>query len=471
MSSVITAGGARVTAGPTRPAAPEHRLHPPHRPHFRAYSFGFWAVTLAFLVNMGFSAVPTPLYVLYQQRDHFSTIMITVIYAVYAVGVIASLFLAGHLSDWIGRKRVLVPALLLNVTSALIFLLAPGLVGLLIARVVCGLAIGLTTATATAYLGELHLRRFGGEVSPRRAQVVATAANLGGIGVGPLVAGFLAEYLPGPLRLPYIVFAAVLLVLAVLVALSPETATRPDPMPRYRPQRVAVPRPARRLFFAATATGLAALSVFGVFTSLAPSFLVDTLHQDSHAVAGLVAFAAFAAGAGAQVALSRADLVRTLRVAPYLLVPGLALLTAGMWLPSLALFVVGGVLTGAGGGLAFRGALTAAGSAAPPESRAEVLSGFFLGAYIGLSVPVVGLGVAGLFVSSRVVMLAFVVLVAAAIVLCGRAVLAHRRDGEAVGGDGDPGRRGGDTAHRDADADARADADADADADTAVRSG
>ena len=102
----------------------------------RHHSFGFWVAAAAFLVNMGFSAVPTPLYALYRQRDHFSTFMVTVVYAVYAIGVIGSLFLGGHVSDWVGRKRVFVPALLINVASALLFLFLPSLPGLLIARVV-----------------------------------------------------------------------------------------------------------------------------------------------------------------------------------------------------------------------------------------------------------------------------------------------------------------------------------------------
>jgi MFS family permease len=414
MSSVITVGREQ-DGGQTA-----------HARRRRHHSFGFWAATGAFMVNMGFSAVPTPLYVLYQQRDHFSTIMLTVVYAVYAVGVIASLFFGGHVSDWVGRKGVFVPALLVNVASALIFLFEPSLPGLLVARIISGISVGLTTATATAYLAELHLGVFGGEGgSPRRAQVVATAANLGGIGVGPLVSGLLAQYAPQPLRLPYILFAAVLFVLAVLVAVSPETASRPVPAPRYRPQRIAVPGHARRMFFAATAAGMAAFAVYGVFNSLAPTFLAGTMHQDSHAVAGAVAFAAFAAGALAQIAMSRAGLHRTLRVGPLVLIPGLALLAGGMWLPSLTMFVSGGLLTGAGGGLAFRGALTAAGSTAPPESRAEVLAGFFLGAYVGLSVPVVGLGIATQYVSARTVMLVFVVIVAIAVVLCTRVVGAQ----------------------------------------------
>jgi MFS family permease len=391
----------------------------------RHHSFGFWVTALAFMVNMGFSAVPTPLYVLYQQRDHFSTFMITVVYAVYAVGVVASLFLGGHISDWTGRKRVLVPALLINVMVAVIFVLAPSLPGLLIARVINGVSVGLTTATATAYLAELHAGTSAGEPqrSPRRAQVVATAANLGGIGLGPLAAGLLAQFAPQPLRLPYILFGLALVVLAVLVALAPETTRRPDPAPAWRPQRIAVPRQARPVFFAATAAGFASFAVYGVINSLAPSFLAGTLHDTSEAVAGAVAFAAFAAGALAQIALGRAGLRLTLRVSVLLLLPGLALLAGGMWLPSLAMFVIGAAVTGAGGGLVFRGALAAAGGTASPESRAEVIAGFFLGAYVGVSVPVVGLGIATQYAPAREVMLVFVVLVAAAITASVRAVM------------------------------------------------
>jgi hypothetical protein len=91
----------------------------------RPYRRGFWLVGFVFLVTMAFSAVPAPLYVLYAARDHFGPLMITVIFAAYAVGVIASLFLAGHLSDWLGRRRMAVIAVAVNVASAVIFLLWP----------------------------------------------------------------------------------------------------------------------------------------------------------------------------------------------------------------------------------------------------------------------------------------------------------------------------------------------------------
>ncbi|MGW9369659.1 MFS transporter [Streptomyces xanthophaeus] len=404
---------------------------------------GFTVVALAFLVNMGFSAAPTPLYVLYQERDHFSTIMVTVVYAAYAVGVIGALFLAGHLSDWFGRRKVLVTALLVDAASGLLFLTEPGVLGLLLARIVCGVSIGLTTATATAYLAELYRGARGTEGSPGRPQIVAAGANLGGIGTGPLVAGLLAQYAPRPLWLPYLVFDAALLLLAFLVLLAPETVDASASRPRYRPQRIAVPPQARSLFLAATATGFATFSVFGVLNSLVPSFLAGALHAHSHALAGAVAFTAFASGALAQIAASRTGLRQIIRLGRLLLLPGLAALTAGMWIPNLAVFITGSVLAGAGVGLSFRGALIAAGESAPPHSRAEVLAGFFLGTYVGLSVPVIGLGLATRYASPRSVMLVFVILVAAAALTSSRQMIIHLATGSLRPGAAarSPGRR------------------------------
>jgi MFS family permease len=397
-----------------------HPAGPPRSP--RHHSIGFWIAAVAFLLNMAFSAVPTPLYVLYQQRDGISNFMVTVVYAVYAVGVIASLFLGGHLSDWIGRRRVFVPALLVNALSAIVFVFDPSLAGLILARIISGVSVGLTTATATSYLAELHASARPA-ASQRRSEVVATAANLGGIGFGPLAAGLLAQFAAAPLRLPYAAFGIALIVLAVGVALSPETASRVEPRPRYRPQRIAVPDGARSIFYAATLAGMAAFAVFGVFNSLVPSFLAGTLHEQSHAIAGAVPFAAFAGGAAAQIISARMPTLTLLRRSVPIIVLGMALTAGAMWSSSLTMFVIGGVITGAGGGMVFKGSLAVAASTAPPQSRAEVLAGFFLGAYIGLSVPIIGLGIATMYVSAREAMLVFAGVAAVAIVGAVRAVI------------------------------------------------
>ena len=383
------------------------------------YRTGFWLVGFVFLVTMAFSAVPAPLYVLYATRDRFGPLMITVIFAAYAVGVIASLFLAGHLSDWLGRRRMAAIAVAVNVASGVIFLLWPSVPGLLVARVVSGVSVGMLTATATAYLSELDATGRGG-LPRRRAEITATAANLGGIGLGPLVSGFLAQYAGSPLVVPYLVFEALMLAGLLALALAPETVTRPQARPRYRPQRVSVPARHRQAFYAASAAAAAEFALFGLFTSLAPGFVAGTLHDTSHALAGTATFAVFGAAALAQIAASRLDLRSQLAVGLLALVLGLTVITVAFWLASLVLLLAGGIVAGSGAGAAFKGSVTTVLGIARPQARGEALAGLFLAGYAGLAVPVVALGPATQLLSARVAVLGFAVLLVAVVALVSR---------------------------------------------------
>ncbi|HEY5303418.1 MAG TPA: MFS transporter [Acidimicrobiales bacterium] len=409
---------------------PSWATHPRHARPWRGrfgHSAGYWIVATAFLMNMAMSAVPTPLYVLYQQRDHLSSLMITVIFAVYAGGVITSLFLAGHVSDWLGRRRVMVIGLLVNALSALVFIVAPSLAGLIVARVISGISVGLVTATATAYLAELHARAHP-DANGRRAQVIAIFVNLGGIGLGPLIAGLLAQFAPAPLVLPYLITGLVLVALATFVLASPETVTPPSEHVQWHPQHVAVPAAARGRYFAGAIAGLTAFSVFGVFSSLVPHFLAGSLGSSSHLLAGAVAFCAFAAGALAQVALSPLRTSAMLRTSVPVLIAGLAMLVTGIWFATLVVFIIGGIATGAGAGLVFRGAMVRAGEGAATSSRAEVMAGFFLASYIGLSLPVIALGVILNYVAARGAILAFATVAALAIVVSVKSIVTDPVD-------------------------------------------
>ncbi len=246
----------------------------------RRYGSGFWLAAAAFLTAMAFSTIPTPLYALYRQRDGFSSFIVTVVFAVYAVGVIASLLLAGHVSDWMGRRRVLIPALAIEVLAAVLFLVWPALPGLIVARFVSGLGIGVITASATAYLRDLHsLSRPGAGAG--RFELVSTAANLGGLGVGTLVSGALAQFARSPLAVPYGVFAGLLLLAIVGLGLAPETVRPPAARPRYRPQRVSFGQGGRSTTIMAAGGAFVGFAVFGLFTSLAPGFVGATLHHPS----------------------------------------------------------------------------------------------------------------------------------------------------------------------------------------------
>jgi MFS family permease len=400
----------------------------------RRHTRAFWVVAFVFLVVMGLGTVPSPLYGLYQDRDGFSLFMVTVIYAVYAVGVIGALLLAGHLSDLYGRRRLLLISLGVAIASAVVFVAWQSLAGLLTARLVTGISIGIVASTATAYLADLHaIGR--PQAAAARAQLTASAVNVGGLGVGALAAGLLAEWIADPLTTPYLVFLGALVLGTIGVAFAPETRESPGPRPRYRPQRLSVPQADRGRYLAAAVSTFVAFAANGLFAGLAGLFLAQELGYPSLALAGAALCAVFGAGVAAQFLTATWSITRELAVGMAAIVIGIGLAVLAVWLPSpsLALFIAGGALIGAGSGAIFRGAVGTVMSISPPERIAESLTGVFLSAYVGISLPVVGAGIAlARDISPRVTLLGFAIAVtagiaASAIKLLGRSTpqLAH----------------------------------------------
>jgi MFS family permease len=305
-------------------------------------------------------------------------------------------------------------------------------VGLVVARFVAGLGIGILTATATAHLADLR-RIAVPAATVGFAATIAGVANMGGLALGPLIGGAFAEWAPDPLVLPYLVFIAALVVVGFAYAFVPETVTPPAEPAPYRPQRVRVPAESRGAYWAAGIGGFAAFAITGLFGSVAPTFLAQLLHQTDHLVAGLVSFSVFGAAALAQVLFSRLSTRRqlTLGVAAMIagsVMLGAAALTAGGAVSAAgALFVVGGVIAGAGVGLVFRGALATAGSLAEAGNRSEVTSGIFLLAFAGMTVPPLLVGAALIALPLVPVLVGFVVLVLALIVWAGPRMIRSTR--------------------------------------------
>jgi MFS family permease len=384
----------------------------------RRHRRGFWVVAFAFLSVMALATVPSPLYGLYRARDHFSLFMVTVAFAVYAIGVIGALLLGGHLSDLYGRRRLLLPSLATAIASAVVFLVSKSLPGLLVARLINGISIGIVASTATAYIAELHaIGR--PQAAARNAQITAAAVNIGGLGVGALAAGLLAQWVAHPLTVPYLVFLAALVLAAIGVALTPETREAPKPPPRYRPQRLSVPQDERSRYAAAALSTFVAFAANGLFAGLAGLFLAETLHRPSLALAGAVVCAMFAAGVAAQFLTVAWPVRRDLAAGMAAMVIGVGLAVLAVWLrsPSLALFIAGGALIGAGSGAIFKGAVGTVMSISPPERIAESLTGVFLSAYVGISLPVVGAGIAlARHVTPKVTILGFAIVVSVGIV-------------------------------------------------------
>jgi MFS family permease len=383
-------------------AAEPRRLAVPRR-------VAFWLLALVFTATMLGTTLPTPLYDIYQAQWHFSPAVVTVIFAVYAAGVLAALLLAGRASDQAGRKPVLAVALGCSALSTVVFILAPNVGVLFVARILSGLSAGLMTGTATAGLTELIPAS-----ASRRASLVATAVNMGGLGLGPLIAGLFAQFAPHPTVLVFEVYLGVLAAAGLCLFLIPETVS-PRRRPTVRFAGFGVPEQGRAEFIAAGVAGFAAFSLLGLFSALAPTFVGDVLHDTNHAVQGAIVFLMFGVGTATQLLLSRFSSRRVVMAGLGVFLAALALIVAALSQASMPLFLVGTVTAGVAVGSVFLGSLATANRLAPPGRRGQAISTFFALCYAGLIIPVIGVGVASGFIGDFAAVLAFSILLA---VLC-----------------------------------------------------
>lgn len=345
-------------------------------------------VGFAFAAAMVGTTLPTPLYPLYRQQLAISNLTITVIYAVYAAGVLAALLLLGELSDRVGRRPVLLAGIALSALSAVVFLVQDGLPMLLVGRVLSGLSAGLFTGTATATMVELV------DVSDRpRATLAATIVNMGGLGLGPLFAGLVSQYIGFPLRTIFVADLVLLIPAAVLLLAVPETVKERMGF-RLHVTRLAVPEQVRTEFARGAVIGFAGFVVLGLFGAVIPSALGQLLGIQDRAVIGATVFVAFLGSVLGQFGAVRLALNRAMAVGCLLLAIGMGILAAALGVQSYPLLLAAALIAGFGQGLSFRAGLMLITGPTPAGQRGEVTSAFFTVLYVGISLPVVAVGLA-----------------------------------------------------------------------------
>lgn len=375
----------------------------------------FATVVAAFLVTMVGTTLPTPMYGTWQERFGFSLPVVTVIFATYAVGVLAALLVTGRWSDAVGRRPLLLAGLGLSLLSDVVFLSAGATWVLLVGRVLSGFSAGIYVGTATAAVIE--------SATPAwrdRAPLVATAANIGGLGLGPMVAAVLMTAFPWPVHLAFVVHLVLAAVVTALAWRLPETVT-PEPGSRLRIQRPSVPAPAVATFVGASIVGFAGFAALGLMTAVSPRFVTTAVPGAGHVLSVSVVFTMLLASVLVQVVLARMHLVRAVRLGCTLLALGMVLLAVAIGTGSLPLMIVAALVSGAGQGLSFSKGLASVLDRTEPADRAGATSAFFIVAYVAISLPVVGEGLAsqrfglvpaGTWFSVAVAVLAVVALVA-----------------------------------------------------------
>lgn len=368
-----------MTAYSTLHSAAQRRTLPPRV----AYALVAAVIGLALFA----SGTPSPLYGTYRELWGFSPVVLTLVYATYAFGVLATLILAGRLSDEVGRRPVLLVALGTLMGSTIVFMVADSVAWLFLARAVQGLATGLALGAASAALLDLHPRR-----DPAGVGLTNGVVSAGGMGLGVLVSSSVIELLPAPRVLPYVL-------LFVLFAIAFAGAWwMPEPVvdrsrPRLTPQRPSVPAPTRRAFVLAALGVTSSWSIGGLFLSLGPQLAGSLFHSTSPLVAGVSVFALAGSAAIAQLVFRHTAPWAGAAAGSIALAGGMVAIVAAAATGSSWLYLAGAGIGGAGFGVAFLGALRALSAAIPPAHRGAVMSAFYVVAYAALSLPAILAGV------------------------------------------------------------------------------
>ncbi len=335
------------------------------------------SIVISFLAG---SSAPTPLYAVYQATWGFSPITTTVVFGVYALALLAALLTVGSLSDYVGRRPVLLVAIVVQAAVMLVFATAGGVPALLVARIMQGLSTGAALGALGA--GMLDLHKAQGTIANAVAPPIGTAT-------GALGSGLLVQYLPAPTHLVYLVLFIVFVLQAIGVTLMAETSIpRPGAWASLRP-RFALPPVTRHPLLVAVPALVAGWSLAGFYASLGPTLVRLVVGSDAIVLGGLALFVLTGSG-GVTVLLLRTTPPRTVMVlGAVALIVGVGLTLLAITRTATAAFFIGTAVAGVGFGGGFQGAMRTVLPLVAPRERTGVLSIIYLVSYLAMGLPAV----------------------------------------------------------------------------------
>lgn len=350
-------------------------------------SQALWLKSLILASFLAASSVPSPLYALYRASWGFSALALTVVFASYALAMLFALLVFGALSDFRGRREVILAALVLEIGAVLLFWRADSVGWLLAARILQGAATGIATSALGAGLLDLHRER---------GALINSIAPMVGLGAGALGASILVQFAPAPTRLVFEILLLVFVLQLIAALFLPETAQRRPGALRSLLPSIGIPPNARPTMLRVLPVNTAQWALGGFYFSLGPTLAGAVTGKDGPLIGGLL-IAVLAFSSAAAIALVRSVHPRTAMAAGAAGVSaGVVLTLIGIhWLWSGVAFA-GTVIAGAGFGAAFSGSLRSLVPLAMAHERAALMSGFFAASYLAFSVPAI---LAGLLTS------------------------------------------------------------------------
>ncbi|MCS0644569.1 MFS transporter [Curtobacterium flaccumfaciens] len=343
---------------------------------------GFWILAAMLLVSVASSAVPSPIYPVYAAEWHLTPLMLTGVFAIYVAGLLASLLVAGRLSDHVGRKPVLVVGGLGVALSLGLFAMADGVVALIVDRIVQGVSVGLLIGALGAALIDNSLERH-----PTMAGVLNGVIPPIALATGAMSSGALVQWGPAPEQLVYLLFGALLVLLVLALFVVPEQVQRrPGALRSLRPT-ISVPRSSRRLFRGVAGSLVASWALGGMFLSIVPSALGTVFGITNHFAAGALIAVVTGVGALTGLAIQRMDTRRAVLLGLVALVLGSIVTVSFVFAHSLPGMVVGSAIAGVGFGAGFQAPLRMLLATAAPTHRAGLLSTIYVVSYLAFGVP------------------------------------------------------------------------------------
>jgi len=351
----------------------------------------FWIIATTFGLFLFAAAAPSPLYAVYAGLWQFSAGALTEVFAVYAIALLVALLFTGSSSDFVGRRPIILVALMIQLASIVLFLVASGIEWLFAARIAQGIATGIATGALGAALVDLQPPD-----NPALASLVNSAGPILSLGIGALASAVLVQYVPDPLHLVYWVTLFAFIAALAAVAVMPEPGARRSGV-RWAP-RISVERAVRREFVATLPILVAGWAVAGFYLSLGPSLASQLAASSNRVLGGLAIFLLADIGAVAIVITRAWATTRAMIVGGIILGAGLVVAVAAIALTSPLLFFAATALTGVGFGPAWLGVLRTLVALAAPTARAALLAAVFVVAYLALALPAV---IAG-FLATRI---------------------------------------------------------------------
>ncbi len=351
-------------------------------------SFWFLATLLGLLLFA--ASAPSPLYGIYEAMWHFSPVTLTAIYAMYALSALLASLTTGRLSDHLGRRPVLILALLIQIGGMAAFIAARNVGALFAGRLLQGLGTGIAAQAISAWLLDLQPSNH-----PKLGGLIGGISLLAGLAAGALGSGLLVQYGPNPLHLVFWLLIGVYLLALLAMFILPDISPR---VPGWRQSlipHIEIPAVARSLFVASAPSLIAIWALGGLYLSLGPSLAISMLHTNSHIAGGLIILALMGGGAVAATFLRAVDPQVVVSRGSVILIAGVGITLVAVLANSLAGLYIGSLVAGIGFGPAFSGIFRSLAMLAPPDKRSALMSAIYLIVYLAFGIPAV---IAGMMV-------------------------------------------------------------------------